>query len=140
MFSCVFTLIGVIYLLNFIPDYKIEINAVSVVNLVMSCGLSVEFTVHLIIFYLRSPHTDARAKMKYVRNIINAGPKKRWSFCVSRNCHHKDYRSVSTALCTFKDLPNLLFQNVFLFDHYRVLPRVYVTPDFPDCVQLWKFA
>ena len=42
------------YLLNFLPDYIIEINAVSVVNLVMACGLSVEFTVHIIIFYFRS--------------------------------------------------------------------------------------
>jgi hypothetical protein len=68
VFSCVFTLIGLIYLLNFIPDYIVEINAVSVVNLVMACGLSVEFTVHIIIFYMRSvKKKTAKKKMKNVR-------------------------------------------------------------------------
>ena len=66
MFSCVFNLIGVMYLLNFLPDYIIEINAVSVVNLVMACGLSVEFTVHIIIFYFRSKKETSIEKMKYV--------------------------------------------------------------------------
>ena len=66
VFSCVITLIGVVYLLNFLPDYIIEINAVSVVNLVMACGLSVEFTVHIVIFYLRSKEETARDKIKYV--------------------------------------------------------------------------
>lgn len=66
VFSCVVTLIGVVYLLNFLPDYIIEINAVSVVNLVMACGLSVEFTVHIVIFYLRCKEETARDKIKYV--------------------------------------------------------------------------
>ncbi|MCP3684928.1 MAG: hypothetical protein GY861_19885 [bacterium] len=67
VFSCVICLIGVIFLANFIPDYKIEINALSVVNLVMACGLSVEFTVHIIIFYLRCQKDNNVARVRYVR-------------------------------------------------------------------------
>jgi Niemann-Pick C1 protein len=68
--SCVFNLIGILWLLNYIPDYQIEINAVSVVNLILACGLSVEFTVHLIIFYLRCPHDDPEAKVRYaLKNV-----------------------------------------------------------------------
>jgi len=66
VFSCILCLIGVVYLTNFIPDYKIEINALSVVNLVMSSGLSVEFTVHLIIFYLRCQKDDNVERVRYV--------------------------------------------------------------------------
>jgi Niemann-Pick C1 protein len=68
--SCVFNLIGVLWLLNFIPDYIIELNAVSVVNIVLACGLSVEFTVHLIIFYIRSPKIDTHDRMRYaLKNV-----------------------------------------------------------------------
>ncbi len=68
--SCVFNLTGILWLLNFLPDYQIEINAVSVVNLILACGLSVEFTVHLIIFYLRSPRDDPEAKVRYaLKNV-----------------------------------------------------------------------
>lgn len=68
--SCVFNLIGVLWLLNFIPDYKIEINAVAVVNLILACGLSVEFTVHLIIFYLRCPHDSPETRVRYaLKNV-----------------------------------------------------------------------
>lgn len=68
--SCVFNLIGVLWLLNFIPDYKIELNAVSVVNIVLACGLSVEFSVHLIIFYLRSNKESPSDKVRYaLKNV-----------------------------------------------------------------------
>jgi Niemann-Pick C1 protein len=68
--SCVFNLIGVLWLLNFIPDYQIELNAVSVVNIVLACGLSVEFTVHLIIFYLRSNKESPADKVRYaLKNV-----------------------------------------------------------------------
>jgi len=68
-FSTIFNIVGIIYLTNFIPDYKIEINALSVVNWVMACGLSVEFTVHIVIFYLRSQHEDNNKRVQYV-NIL----------------------------------------------------------------------
>lgn len=65
VFSSTFNLIGLLWLLNFLPDFKIEINAVSVVNLVLACGLSVEFTVHLLIFYLRSTSTSTEDRVRY---------------------------------------------------------------------------
>jgi len=67
VFSCLLCLIGVVYITNFIPDYAIEINALSVVNLVMSSGLSVEFTVHIIIFYLRCQKDDNVERVRYVK-------------------------------------------------------------------------
>jgi len=70
VFSCVFNLIGAVYLTNFIPGYIIEINAVSVVNLVLSCGLSVEFTVHVVIFYFRSVKKSSSEKVQYsLKNV-----------------------------------------------------------------------
>jgi Niemann-Pick C1 protein len=70
VFSCVLCLIGVVYLMNFIPDYKIEINALSVVNLVMGCGLSVEFTVHIIIFYLRCQKDNNVDRVRYALSRV----------------------------------------------------------------------
>jgi Niemann-Pick C1 protein len=68
--SCVFNLIGVLWLLNFLPDYIIELNAVSVVNIVCACGLSVEFSVHLIIFYLRCQKDEPEEKVRYaLKNV-----------------------------------------------------------------------
>ena len=58
-FSCVLHLIGVLYLLNFIPDYTVELNAISVVNIVVALGLSVEFCAHIIIFYMKSPKSNS---------------------------------------------------------------------------------
>ena len=58
-FSCVLHLIGVLYILNFIPDYTVELNAISVVNIVVALGLSVEFCAHIIIFYMKSPKSNS---------------------------------------------------------------------------------
>lgn len=69
-FSCILNLVGVLWLLNFIPGYILELNAVSVVNMVLACGLSVEFTVHLIIFYLRCKKEDPKEKVRYaLKNV-----------------------------------------------------------------------
>ena len=70
VFSCVFTLLGVLWLLNFIPDYKIELNAVSVVNLVLAAGLSVEFIVHFFIFYNKHKKGDTKDKIKYAMKNV----------------------------------------------------------------------
>jgi len=68
--SCVFNLIGVLWLCNFYPDFQIEINAISVVNFVLACGLNVEFTVHLIIFYLRCPTKNNEKRIRYaLKNV-----------------------------------------------------------------------
>jgi Niemann-Pick C1 protein len=72
-FSCVFNLIGVLWLLNFIPGYFIELNAVSVVNLILACGLSVEFTVHLIIFYFRCRKDNPLEKVRYAMKNVGVG-------------------------------------------------------------------
>ena len=58
-FSCVLHLIGVLWLLNFLPDYTVELNAISVVNIVVALGLSVEFCAHIIIFYMKSPKSNS---------------------------------------------------------------------------------
>ena len=59
-FSCVLHLIGVLWLLNFLPDYTVELNAISVVNIVVALGLSVEFCAHIIIFYMKSPKSNSK--------------------------------------------------------------------------------
>ena len=41
-----------------IPGFKIEFNAVFVVNIVMSMGLAVEFCVHVMIAFLRVKGTN----------------------------------------------------------------------------------
>ena len=52
VFFCAFDLIGLTYLLNEVfGGFKVEVNAVSVVNMVMFIGLAVEFSVHIIISY-----------------------------------------------------------------------------------------
>lgn len=67
--SNILSMIGLLYLLNFIPGFYIEINAVSVVNIVMACGLSVEFIVHKVIFYLKKKG-NAISKIKYsMKNV-----------------------------------------------------------------------
>lgn len=58
--------------MNFIPDYKIELNAVSVVNMVLACGLSIEFTVHIIIFYFRCRSRDPEEKIRYAMKNVGA--------------------------------------------------------------------
>ena len=67
-FSCVLHLIGTLWLLNFIPDYAIELNAISVVNIVVALGLSVEFCVHIIIFYMKCPKDT---KVEYIKYSLN---------------------------------------------------------------------
>jgi len=68
VFLTCFSLIGMCYLLNLIfGGYTIEYNAVFVVNVVMSCGLSVEFCVHLMIAFLRSRGT----KLERVKSALN---------------------------------------------------------------------
>ncbi|EGR30695.1 niemann pick type c1, putative [Ichthyophthirius multifiliis] len=58
VFAITFNLIGISWLSNIILNgYKIEINAISVVNLVTCVGLSVEFCVHLVISYMNSQGT-----------------------------------------------------------------------------------
>lgn len=70
VFSSVINLIGLLFLFNLLPGYDIEINAVSVVNIVLACGLSVEFIVHLVIFYLRCNSNDPVKKTKFsLRNV-----------------------------------------------------------------------
>jgi len=50
-----FNVIGVLYLWNLHGEYGVRINAVSVVNLVMGVGLSVEFVVHIASAFLSQP-------------------------------------------------------------------------------------
>lgn len=72
VFSCTLNLLGVLYLLNFIPDYKVELNAVSAVNIVVAMGLSVEFTVHMIIFYCRGENKTKEERVIYSLKNIGA--------------------------------------------------------------------
>lgn len=65
VFSCILHLIGILAILNLLPDFIIDLNAVSVVNIVAALGLSVEFCAHIIIFYIRSNNKDTREKVKF---------------------------------------------------------------------------
>ncbi len=68
VFLTCFSLIGICYLLNVIlGGYEIEYNAVFVVNVVMTCGLAVEFCVHLMIAFLRSKGTN----LQRVQSALN---------------------------------------------------------------------
>lgn len=58
VFLTALSLIGICEFLNLIiGGYHIEFNAVFVVNIVMTCGLAVEFCVHIMIAFLRSTGT-----------------------------------------------------------------------------------
>ena len=65
VFSCILHLIGILAILNLLPDFIIDLNAVSVVNIVAALGLSVEFCAHIIIFYIRANNKDTREKVKF---------------------------------------------------------------------------
>mmetsp|Transcript_8387 Transcript_8387/g.16654 ORF Transcript_8387/g.16654 Transcript_8387/m.16654 type:complete len:928 (-) Transcript_8387:2404-5187(-) len=62
--SITFGMIGMCYIWNEIEGgFKVEINAVSVVNLVLACGLGVEFCIHVTTCFLKKTGTrDERAK------------------------------------------------------------------------------
>ena len=70
-------LIGVCYLLDLIiPGYKIEFNAVFVVNIVMACGLAVEFCAHIMIAFLRSVGSNigrARSALNSMGSAVLVG-------------------------------------------------------------------
>ncbi len=70
VFLTAFSLIGICYILNLIiGGYVIEYNAVFVVNIVMSCGLAVEFCVHLMIAFLRSRGTNVERVKAALNNM-----------------------------------------------------------------------
>lgn len=54
-----FDMIGLVWLLNelFSDGFQIEVNAISVVNLITSVGLAVEFCVHIAIAYMHAKGT-----------------------------------------------------------------------------------
>jgi len=64
VFCISFDIIGLCYLTNLIfSGFQIQINAVSVVNLIIAVGLSVEFCVHIIISFMNAIGTrEERAK------------------------------------------------------------------------------
>ncbi len=73
VFLTAFSLMGMSYFLNFIiGGYIIEYNAVFVVNIVMACGLSVEFCVHLMIAFLRSKGTNVQRVKSALNNMGSA--------------------------------------------------------------------
>jgi len=64
--STIICLIGFLFILNYSPGFVLELNAVSVVNIVMACGLCVEFIVHIVTFYLKyKKSTDSKEKTVY---------------------------------------------------------------------------
>lgn len=105
---------GVLWLLNFIPDYKIEMNAVTVVNLVLTLGLSIEFVVHIIIFFFRSRSYDPKEKIKYA--MKNVGVSVFIGIVTTKIIgkfyffnFFKFFRSKRTGLRTIKNIPNIFF-------------------------------
>ena len=65
VFCTAFDMIGFAWIMNLIFDgYTIQINAVSVVNIIMAVGLSVEFSIHIMLKYARSQGTrEEKAKI-----------------------------------------------------------------------------
>ncbi|MCQ2817371.1 MAG: hypothetical protein MJ252_08920 [archaeon] len=72
VFSSTLHLLGVLFLLNYLPDYKVELNAVSAVNIVVALGLSVEFCVHVIIFYCRGKNKTNEERVRYALKNVGA--------------------------------------------------------------------
>lgn len=62
--SIVLHLGGVLYLVNLIFDYTVDLNAISAFNIIVALVLSVEFGLHIIIFYLKSPFNNKIQKVK----------------------------------------------------------------------------
>ena len=82
MFLTSENLVGICWILNAFGTFKAEFNAVFVVNVVMCCGLAVEFCAHTTIAFLRSKGTrEERARIVkrcFFKNLIGAG--KYWQF------------------------------------------------------------
>lgn len=58
VFCTAFDVIGLSYLMNLMfSGFPLQINAVSVVNLIIAVGLSVEFCVHIIICFMNQKGT-----------------------------------------------------------------------------------
>ena len=73
VFMTAFSLIGLCYMLNLIiGGFVIEYNAVFVVNIVMACGLAVEFCVHLMIAFLRSQGSRRERVVSALNNMGSA--------------------------------------------------------------------
>ena len=73
VFLTAFSLMGMCYFLNLIiGGFPIEYNAVFVVNIVMACGLSVEFCVHIMIAFLRSQGTRVERVVSALNNMGSA--------------------------------------------------------------------
>lgn len=70
VFFITFNLIGIVWVLNStISGFQIEINAVSVVNLITSVGLGVEFCVHLVISYMNTPGNREQKVINAVKQM-----------------------------------------------------------------------
>eukprot|EP00826_Nyctotherus_ovalis_P043644 TRINITY_DN4619_c0_g1_i4.p1 TRINITY_DN4619_c0_g1~~TRINITY_DN4619_c0_g1_i4.p1 ORF type:complete len:560 (+),score=182.12 TRINITY_DN4619_c0_g1_i4:107-1786(+) len=70
VFLICFSLIGICYFMNLILSGNgVEYNAVFVVNIVMACGLAVEFCVHLMIAFMRSKGTRRERVISAMNNI-----------------------------------------------------------------------
>jgi len=70
VFLICFSLMGISYFLNLVLEGNgVEYNAVFVVNIVMSCGLAVEFCVHLMIAFMRSKGTRKERVELAMNNI-----------------------------------------------------------------------
>mmetsp|Transcript_14461 Transcript_14461/g.14517 ORF Transcript_14461/g.14517 Transcript_14461/m.14517 type:complete len:158 (+) Transcript_14461:2296-2769(+) len=70
-------LVGFLYIWNELAGgYKTEINAVSVVNLVMCCGLAVEFSIHIMTSFLKFTGTRkerARKALVDMGSVVMTG-------------------------------------------------------------------
>ncbi len=68
--SCILNLIGILSLINYFFEFKIDVNVISIINIIISFGLCVEFCIHIIIFYIRCNSKDIREKVKYALSKI----------------------------------------------------------------------
>ena len=63
-------MIGILSLINYFFEFKIDVNVISIINIIISFGLCVEFCIHIIIFYIRCNSKDIREKVKYALSKI----------------------------------------------------------------------
>ena len=68
--SCILNLIGILTIINYFFEFKIDVNVISINNIIICFGLCIEFSIHIIIFYIRCNSKDIREKMKYALSKI----------------------------------------------------------------------
>jgi Niemann-Pick C1 protein len=72
VFLTTFDMLGILWIWNSIAGgYEVQINAVSVVNLITTVGLSVEFNVHIMLKFSRAKGTRLQRAKEVKFSVIS---------------------------------------------------------------------